>query len=229
MVQKRPKIFRTVFFFYVHEHYRYLELPCQVNSTRINKDNENRCYLLRSWKTVWLSPFVLVCSCTVDTSSAFVLTRKTNFCSTPTVFLQAFQFQAQHTAERHVAHDPPCTSETQETKNSLSKFYWVDQHEYKHCKEKEKLTIFKLKIGLSNCFRELLQIRHYKDEDMNKGWVHTSHSCTSFNFCAEINLHDNYWSNNVRTIYLPWWATHKHKGIVVWQGFGLVYSRFILR
>lgn len=150
MVQKRPtsNIFTTVFFFHVREHYRYLELPCQVNSTRINKDNENRCYLLRSWKTVFVAFFFLVCSCTVDTSSAFVLTGKTNFRSTPTVFLQAFQFQAEHTAERHVAHDPPCTSETQETKNGLSKFYWVDQHEYKHCKKKKKLTIFKLKIGL---------------------------------------------------------------------------------
>lgn len=61
MVQKRPtsNIFTTVFFFHVREHYRYLELPCQVNSTRINKDNENRCYLLRSWKTVFVAFFSL--------------------------------------------------------------------------------------------------------------------------------------------------------------------------
>lgn len=42
-----------------------------------------------------------------------------------------------HGRETYVAHNPPCTRKTVDEKISLSKFYWLNQQECKHCKKKK--------------------------------------------------------------------------------------------
>lgn len=65
-------------------------------------------------------------------SVAFVL-----FCSRLLFYNAIFATGVAHGRETYVAHNSPCTRKTVDEKICLSKFYWLNQQECKHCKKKK--------------------------------------------------------------------------------------------